>query len=94
MCERCVRVVLVYSCGPLSVSRCAFTFLAAGSTWCIGGQHAKEANDEIAKSYAEQMKTAPNHVTHYDMDIVRFNTTVQVRRRLRVSIIALNTVAA
>ena len=82
MYGRCVCVVLVYSCGPLSVSKRALAYLAAGSTWCIGGQHAKEANDEIAKSYAEQMKTAPNHVTHFDLDIVRFNTTVQVRRRL------------
>ena len=64
------------------MSKRALAYLAAGSTWCIGGQHAKEANDEIAKSYAEQMKTAPNHVTHFDLDIVRFNTTVQVRRRL------------
>ena len=60
--------------------------------WLIGGQHGVAACDEICKDMTARMGEVEDWMTNFDVRIIKFTTSVMIRRKLAGNTIGCNTV--
>ena len=55
---------------------------SVGALWVIGGQHNVAACDEICKDVTSRMGEVEDWMTNFDVRIIKFDTSVEIRRQL------------
>ena len=55
---------------------------SVGALWVIGGQHGVAACDEICKDVTARMGEGEDWMTNFDVRIIKFDTSVEIRRKL------------
>ena len=53
-----------------------------GALWVIRGQHGVAACDEIYKDVTARMGEVKDCMTNFDVRIIKFDTSVEIRRKL------------
>ena len=61
---------------------CAMPLYSVGALWVIGGQHGVAVCDEICKDVTARMGEVEDSMTNFDMRVIKFDTSVEIRRKL------------